>query len=74
MSEIQRYEGIHGHMRSKKGRLVLFTDHEADKKAAISDLVGLYSDTIRELLDEATEKDKRITYLQGEGAGRRGHL
>jgi len=29
MSEIQRYEGIHGHMRSKKGRLVLFTDHEA---------------------------------------------
>jgi chromosome segregation ATPase len=66
MSEITRYEGIHGHMRSKKGRLVLFTDHEA----AISDLVGLYSDTIRELLEEATEKDKRISYLQNDNADR----
>jgi hypothetical protein len=57
MSEITRYEGIHGHMRSKKGRLVLFTDHEA--------ALALKDGTIQaddERLIKAAEK-AGITYM-----------
>ena len=57
MSEITRYEGIHGHMRSKKGRLVLFTDHEA--------AIALKDGTIAaddERLVKAAEK-AGITYM-----------
>jgi hypothetical protein len=78
MSDIQRYDLGQDEdyvcycemVEWPTGPYVLFADADADKKAAISGLVGLYSDTIRELLDEATERDKRITYLQNDNADR----